>query len=147
MKIADLQYDVQYGLYGEEYEDAKRRGLLDGWKNEEPDLWQVTIRHPEGREVSFPFATAEAMRRDRHRPTSREENVFLLALSAVMKDTLIYEREGSYEDFCDAMGFDPEAPESERTYRAVEEQAQAVRELLGDDFDDIVKELEENELL
>jgi len=147
MKINDLKYDVQYGLYGEEYEDAKRRGLLDGWRNEEPDLWLVTIRHPEGREYSFPFATAEAMRRDRHHPTSQEENVFLLALSAVVKDTLIYERESSFEDFCDAMGFDPEDPKSEKIYRAVEEQARAVRELLGDDFDGIAKELEENGLL
>jgi len=145
--IEKLQYDVQFGVYGEQYEEAKRRYLTEWPTSIEPDLWWVTIRHPEGREYSFPLATAEGLRHDRTMPTSKEENVFLLALSSIVKDTLIYEREGDFEEFCDALGYDPEDPKSEQIYRNAEECAQQTRELLGEDFDQIVEELEEKELL
>lgn len=144
--IEKLQYEVRFGCYGAEYQEAKRRGLTN-WPKGDPDLWWVTIRHPGGREYSFPFATAEALRDDRIMPTAKEKNVFLLALASIVKDTLFCEGVGNFEEFCSELGYDPEDPKSKKRYRNLKESAQHTKKLLGEDFDKVVKELEELELL
>jgi hypothetical protein len=62
---------------------------------------------------------------------SREPDVATV-LDCLANDASGYDNTGSFEDWADEYGYDIDSRKAERTYRAVEKQALALRRLLGE---------------
>ena len=61
-------------------------------------------------------------------------------LDALASDAATVENARSFEEWADELGYDPDSRKAERIYRQVEEQAAALRDFLGEDFDSVVWE-------
>lgn len=64
-------------------------------------------------------------------------------MPCLFADASGYERSNGFEDWAQEYGYDTDSRAAERTYRAVEKQSMALRELLGDNFGLYAKQYEE----
>ncbi len=103
----------------------------------EPSPWQdddkqpmngyrVTLRY-QGRRMTVPFWTGIGWT---HEPSAAD------VLDCLASDA--GSAQLSFEDWCEELGYDSDSRKAERTYNATLKQTEALRRLMGDDFDALV---------
>jgi len=90
--------------------------------------YRVTLRY-QGRRMTIPFHTGSGWTRE---PNARD------VLEALLSDAGTVDNAESFEDWCGELGFDPDSRKAERIYNASVRQTDALKRLLGDDYEDAV---------
>lgn len=113
------------------YGTTMNYGDLSDWQRE-AHQWTVELRYRR-RRMTVPFFTGQALTDE----PSASDVLYCLASDASGADQ-------SFEDWCADYGYDTDSRTAERTYRQVVDQTARLRRLLGDDFDEIVREAVES---
>jgi hypothetical protein len=108
-------------------EDEGRESPCEPGENWEHQKWAVTLRY-DGREMVTPFYTGML-----HGEPKASD-----VLESLLSDAGGYANADSFEDWASDYGYDPDSRMHERTYKAVGEQTDKLRHLLGGDFDSLV---------
>ena len=98
----------------------------DDWPDAHP--YTVTL-HYQQRAMTVPFYTGPAWDRE-----PKLDDV----MECLRSDALGVINTSSFEDWADELGFDTDSRRAERTYRQVQRQTDELRQLLGDDFEQII---------
>ena len=86
--------------------------------------WKVILRRA-GRQMTVPFSTGPAIEKE---PTAED------VLSCLASDTAGYENANGFEDWAGEYGYDTDSRRAERTWKAVEKQAEKLARFLPVDL-------------
>lgn len=89
--------------------------------------WNVELRY-RGRKMTTAFYTGSAL----GEPTIED------VMECLTSNAAGYENTGDFESWASEYGCNTDSRKAEATFRAVEQQTENLRRLLGDDFDQIV---------
>ena len=93
------------------------------------DHWRCRLRN-DGKSMTVYFSKGSG--HNGAAPTLDE------VLETLASDSAGVDNARDFEDWCSEYGYDTDSRKAERTYKAIEKQAIALRNLLGDDYDSIV---------
>lgn len=114
------------------YDNATPWDQRDEWqRNANP--WTVVLRY-QGRRMTVPFYTGSGWTRE---PTAAD------VVDCLCSDASGIECARDFDDWCSDLGMDTDSRKAERIYRQSERQTAALRRLLGADYDDVVREDED----
>jgi hypothetical protein len=100
--------------------------ILEDWPD--ANRYTVTIRYQQ-RAMTVPFYTAPAWGRE---PELGD------VMDCLRSDAVGVMNVSCFEEWADELGFDSDSRRAETTYGQVRRQTEELRQLLGDDFDEIV---------
>jgi len=103
--------------------------MIGEWKDHGASHWRVTLKH-QGRQMTVPFSQGSAIS---HEPTAED------VLGCLVSDASGFENARSFEEWCSEYGYDTDSRTAERTYQIIEKQAEKVKRLLGDRYDEAVQ--------
>src|SRR5262245_4282986 len=101
--------------------------VRDDWPDAHP--YTVTLRYQQ-RAMTVPFYTGPAW--------SREPELDDV-MECLRADALGVINASGFEDWADELGFDSGSRKAKRTYQQVQRQTEELRQLLGDDFEQIIR--------